>query len=178
MPLNASKWLPRCNSLRVDVPTTYDFLPRFWRLSLPYQILLRGRSQNVEFSPLLSRLQDIRTVPQRQLRDALRAARKEKELDAKPNIVVEASRYADVLARNPGLSRTQVAEALGVSRIRVFQVLSILDLPNAILRSALDNDTPEYRSVLTERRLRPLTQLTEEADQLAAFRQLLSEAGV
>jgi hypothetical protein len=145
---------------------------------LPYQILLRGRSQNVEFSPLLSRLQDIRTVPQRQLRDALRAARKEKELDAKPNIVVEASRYADVLARNPGLSRTQVAEALGVSRIRVFQVLSILDLPNAILRSALDNDTPEYRSVLTERRLRPLTQLTEEADQLAAFRQLLSEAGV
>jgi len=164
--------------LRVDVPRTYGFRPRFWRLSLPYQILLKGRLQNVEFGPLPSCLQDIRTVTQRQLRDALRAARKEKELAAKPNIVVEAMRYADVLARNPELSRTQVAEALGVSRIRVFQVLSILGLPNAIVRYTLDNDAPEYRSVLTERRLRPLTQLTEKADQLAAFRQLLSEVGV
>ena len=171
-------WLPRCNNLRVDLPPTYDFPPRFWRFSLPYYLQLEGRYQTVQFGPALAPLQDLRTVTQRQLRDALRAVRKEKELDAKPNLVAEARRYADTLSRNPELTKMQLADALGVSRIRVFQILSILKLPHAILEFILTHDSPEHKEILTERRLRPLTQLADAGAQVAGFRQLLHELGV
>lgn len=152
--------------------------PRFWRFSLPYYLQLEGRYQTVQFDPAPPPLQDLCTVTQRQLRDALRAVRKEQELDAKPNLVVEATRYADTLAKNPELTKTQVADALDVSRIRVFQMLSVLNLPHAILEFILNHDSPKYKEILTERRLRPLTQLPDTGAQVAGFRQLLHELGV
>ena len=112
-------------------------------------------------------------MTQRQLRDAVRAARKKQELDAKPNLVVEAQRYAEILARNPELTKTQVADALGVSRIRVFQMLSILKLPHAILDFIRKHDSPEYKAVFTERRLRPVTQVADQTEQLRQFRKLI-----
>lgn len=36
------------------------------------------------------------------------------------------------------------------------------------------NDTPEYKAVLTERRLRPLAQIDDETVQINRFRQLLT----
>jgi len=145
---------------------------------LPYHLQLEDRYQTVQFDPALAPLQDLRTVTQRQLRDALRAARKEKELDAKPNLVVEARRYADTLSRNPELTKTQLADALGVSRIRVFQMVSVLKLPHAILDFILNHDSPEYKAIFTERRLRPLTQIADETEQVSRFRGLLDRPGL
>ena len=132
----------------------------------------------MQFEPLPPLLQDARKVTQRQLRDVLRAARREQELDAKPNLVVEAQRYADILDRNPELTKGRVAAELGVSRIRIYQMLSVLKLPHAILDFILGQDTPEAREVLTERRLRHLAQAKDTSQQLALFRQLLQETGL
>ena len=81
--------------------------------------------------------------------------------------------YADILARNPELTKTQLARGLGISRIRVYQALSILRLPPAILEFILEHDTPEFRAVLTERRLRRLTAIRDHKKQLELFRQLM-----
>jgi hypothetical protein len=145
---------------------------------LPYYIQLDERLQTVQFGPLPRGLEEARTITQRQLRDVLRAARREQELDAKPNLVVEAQRYADILGRNPELTKGRVAAELGVSRIRVYQMLSVLKLPHAILDFILGQDTPEAREVLTERRLRPLTQVKDAHQQLVLFRQLLQGGGL
>ena len=171
------KWLPSRNNLRTSPAITYGSGRHFWRLSLPYYVQLSKRQQSVRFAPLPAGLEEIREVTQRQLRDALRRARRMQELDAKPNVVVEAQRYADALAQHPELTRTQLAEALGVSRVRVFQMLSILNLPAPVIEFILENDTAEYRAILTERRLRPLTHLEGEAEQVRGFGQLLAGTG-
>jgi hypothetical protein len=164
--------------LRIDLPTTYDSRPRFWRLSLPYYLQLEGWYQNVQFGSLPTGLHEVRKVTQRQLRDVLRAARREQELAAKPNVVVEAQRYAEILDRNPELTKGRVAAELGVSRIRLYQMLNVLKLPQAVLGFILTHDTPEGRAVFTERRLRPLTEAGTEDSLLALFGQLLIGAGL
>jgi len=132
----------------------------------------------VQFGSLPAGLQEVRKVTQRQLRDVLRAARREQELEAKPNLVVEAHRYADMLDRNPELTKGRVAAELGVSRIRLYQMLNVLKLPHPIIEFILSADTAEARELLTERRLRPLTQAKGVSQQLALFRQLLQETGL
>jgi hypothetical protein len=92
-------------------------------------------------------------------------------------VVAEALRYADILARHPELTKSELARSLGVSRIRVCQMLGILELPQPVLDFIQAHDSPECRAVLTERRLRPLTQMANEADQITGFRQILSQAG-
>jgi hypothetical protein len=87
--------------------------------------------------------------------------------------VTEALRYTDTLARNPELTKAQLAQDLGISRIRLFQILSVLKLPEAVLDFIAAHDTPEQKAVLTERRLRPLTRVEDEAEQLAQFREFL-----
>ena len=143
------EWLPRCNNLRVDLPTTYDSRPRFWRFSLPYFLQLEERYQTVQSGPQAPGLQELRTVTQRQLRDATRAARREQELRARPDIVTEALRYTDTLLRHPELTKSQLAQDLGISRIRLFQILSILKLPEPILEFISSHDSPEHKAALT-----------------------------
>jgi hypothetical protein len=166
------EWLPRCNNLRVYVPTPYDSDAPFWRFSLPYHMQLEGRYQTVQFGPRLPKLQDLRKVTQRQLLDATRVALRERELAHQPDIATRARRYADTLARNPELTKTQLAQYLGISRIRLFQILSILKLPDSVLDFISAHDSPAHKTVLTERRLRPLTRMAQEAEQLARFREL------
>jgi hypothetical protein len=120
----------------------------------------------------------MRKVTQRKLRDATRTARREAELADQPDIATKARRYADTLARNPKLTKSQLARDLGISRIRLFQVLNLLKLPDAVLESIASHDSPECKTVLTERRLRPLTQLDTEAEQLARFSELLDCAAL
>ena len=83
----------------------------------------------------------MRKVTQRQLRNALQGARRGQDLDDKPNVVQQALHYAEILARNPELTKTQLARELGVSRIRVYQVLTILKLSPEILTFMLEHDT-------------------------------------
>ena len=91
--------------------------------------------------------------------------------------MTEALRYADILARSPELTKSQLARDLRISRIRLFQILSILKLPEPILEFISSHDSPEQKAALTERRLRPLTQVEHETQQLAQSRELLQQAG-
>ena len=143
---------------------------------MPYCVQLEGRYQGIHFGEHPPGLENHRTVSQRQLRDALRIARREREAKAKSNVVRQALQYAEILARNPELTKTQLARELGVSRIRLYQVLNILKLSPAILTSVLEHDTPESRAILTERRLRPLTAVRDHKKQLELFRKLMKEA--
>jgi len=125
---------------------------------------------------MLTCLQDLRKVTRRQLRDATRAARREAELADQPDIATKARRYANTLARNPDLTKSELARDLGISRVRLFQVLNLLKLPDAVLDFIAVHDSPEHKAILTERRLRPLTQADTESDQLTQFRELLDHA--
>ena len=142
---------------------------------MPYYVQLEGRYQGIHFGEHPPGLEGLRTVSQRQLRDALRIARREREANAKSNVVRQALQYAEILARHPELTKTQLARGLGISRIRVYQVLNILKLSPAILEFILEHDTQEYRAVLTERRLRSLTTVRDLARQRELFRQLFGE---
>jgi len=69
----------------------------------------------------------------------------------------------------------QAAEILGVSRQRVYQLVSLVTkLPDEVKEFLLRNDDPEMARIFTERRLRPLTQMVERDDQVACFRELLA----
>ena len=165
--------LPSRNNLRVSSSTGCDLLTPFWRLSLPYYLQLEERRQTVQFGPMLTRLQDLRKVTRRQLRDATRAARREAKMADQPDVATQARRYADTLARNPALTKSQLARDLGISRVRLFQVLNLLKLPDPVLDYIAAHDSSEHKAILTERRLRSLTQADTEAEQLAQFRELL-----
>ena len=72
----------------------------------------------------------------------------------------------------------QAAEILGVSRQRVYQMVSLAtSLPQEITDFMLNNQDPALGRSLTERRLRPLTAIAGEDEQLALFRQMLTYAG-
>jgi hypothetical protein len=116
-------------------------------------------------------------ISQRQLRDTLRTARRDQDLDDKPNVVARALRYADILGQHPELTKTELAAELGISRIRLYQTLNVLKLPHPILEFISTNDSPEYRTLFTERRLRPLTQITDEVEQTKLFGHMLRQIG-
>ncbi len=90
--------------------------------------------------------------------------------------MVAAQRYADALNQHPLTTKTQLAELLGVSRVWVYRMLNLLKLAPPILNFILlAHDSPELRKFLSERRLRPLTRMKSEAEQVEAFRELVRE---
>ena len=78
------------------------------------------------------------------------------------NPIIEARRYAELLSRESVSTKAQVAEIFGVSRPRVTQYLNLLKLPKVVRDYLLEHDDePVIISYFTERRLRPLTYLSE-----------------
>ena len=65
------------------------------------------------------------------------------------------------------------AEILGVSRERVYQLTSLVTkLPPQIKNFLARSEDPSALRFFTKRRLRPLTVLTDQDAQIAAFRRL------
>lgn len=81
--------------------------------------------------------------------------------------------YAEELHRRQPTTKSQLAEELGVSRVRLYQMLGLLELPEPILEYLESADSPEQREFFTERRLRPLTETRDAVRQMAMFRQML-----
>lgn len=65
---------------------------------------------------------------------------------------------------------------MGVSRARVRQSLNLLKLPAKITTQLETLKEPRLLAFLTERRLRPVTRLTNPGKQRQAFRRLLKRA--
>ena len=90
--------------------------------------------------------------------------------------LLEAKRYASILQHDP-VVKTQAdrAREMGVSRVRITQVMSLLRLAPEIQDQLLRlTDQPAIR-FFSENRLRPLTQIDDPKRQLEEFQKLLAQ---
>ena len=90
--------------------------------------------------------------------------------------LLEARRYAAILERDPFVkTQADLAREMGVSRVRITQVMSLLRLAPEIQDQLLRlTDQPAIR-FFSENRLRPLTQIDDPARQLEVFQKLLAQ---
>jgi isocitrate dehydrogenase kinase/phosphatase len=87
-------------------------------------------------------------------------------------------RYLKVFEQESVNSYAKAAEILGVSRVRVYQLTSLVTKLSPQITSYLveHNTDPAVRRFFTERRLRPLVNLASKQEQEAQFREMLTEA--
>ena len=91
--------------------------------------------------------------------------------------LLEAQRYAAILQRDPFVkTQADLAREMGVSRVRITQVMSLLRLAPEIQDQLLRLTDQATIRFFSENRLRPLTQIDDSARQLEAFQKLLAEA--
>ena len=91
--------------------------------------------------------------------------------------LLEARRYAGILQRDPFVkTQADLAREMGVSRVRITQVLSLLRLAPAIQDHLLRLTNQPAIRFFSENRLRPLTQIADPARQLQEFQKLLEQA--
>ena len=91
--------------------------------------------------------------------------------------LLEARRYADILQSDPFVkTQADLAREMGVSRVRITQVMSLLRLAPEIQVQLLRLTDQRAIRFFSENRLRPLTQITDPAQQLSEFQKLLAEA--
>ena len=91
--------------------------------------------------------------------------------------LLEARRYAGILQRDPFVkTQADLAREMGVSRVRITQVMSLLRLAPEIQDQLLRLTNQRAIRFFSENRLRPLTQIDDSARQLEAFQKLLAEA--
>ena len=88
------------------------------------------------------------------------------------------SGHASRVADDTGIdTKARVAEMLGDSRARVTQCTNLLKLPSTLLQFLLDHDDdPVVRNYFSERRLRPLTFITDAEEVVERFRSMLEHA--
>ena len=91
--------------------------------------------------------------------------------------LLEAWRYANILQSDPFVkTQADLARELGVSRVRITQVMSLLRLAPEIQAQLLRLTDQQAIRFFSENRLRPLTQIADPARQLEEFRKLLAQA--
>jgi len=89
------------------------------------------------------------------------------------NTILEARRYQACLEAVPDRTRAEVAQIFGISRARVTQHLNLLKLPTVIVGFLESNEDPAILDYFTERRLRPLTRLTNDQEKWEQFEDTL-----
>jgi hypothetical protein len=90
--------------------------------------------------------------------------------------LVEARRYSNILQHDPHV-KTQIALAkeMGVSRVRITQVMNLLKLAPEIQEWLLTLQNQKAIRFFSERRLRPLIQIEDPKQQVREFRRMLSQ---
>jgi len=90
------------------------------------------------------------------------------------NPILTGLRYLKVFEQESVTSYAKAAQVLGVSRVRVYQVMSLVTkLAPEITDFLISNEDPAILRHFTERRLRPLTTLPSKKAQLAQFREMV-----
>ena len=90
--------------------------------------------------------------------------------------LLEARRYANILRSDPFVkTQADLARELGVSRVRITQVLSLLRLAPEIQDQLLRLTDHRTIRFFSENRLRPLTQIDDPPHQLEEFKKLLAQ---
>ena len=99
----------------------------------------------------------------------------EKPQKTKANPILQALEFQEILTSKEAKSKNELARKLGLSRVRMTQIMNLLKLnPKIIQKISLFE--PTAFNFLTERRLRPLTQIKDKNRQMAIFRKMLQEA--
>ena len=97
---------------------------------------------------------------------------------SRENPILIGLRYLKVFEQESITSYAKAAQVLGVSRIRVYQLTSLVTkLPSEIIDFLLKNNDPAVLRHFTERRLRPLIAIPSKKAQLAQFREMVEAAG-
>lgn len=86
-----------------------------------------------------------------------------------------ALRWAKELGENPGLKRTEIARKAGVSRARVTQIMNLLRLPKHIQKYLSSPPAPLTIASFSERSLRRVLSIADEAEQTCVWEELLLE---
>lgn len=93
------------------------------------------------------------------------------------NPILKGMRWLRVFEDESVRTYAQAAEIIGVSRERVYQLTSLVTkLPPRIKDFLAGTKDPDLLRFFTERRLRPLTMLSDAETQMAQFTELLAEA--
>lgn len=88
----------------------------------------------------------------------------------------EARRYAAILEGDPFVkTQADLAREMGVSRVRITQVMSLLRLAPAIQDQLLRLTDQRAIHFFSENRLRPLTQIDDPKRQVEEFKKLLAQ---
>jgi hypothetical protein len=103
-------------------------------------------------------------------------AQHERDLD-RDNPILKGLRWLRVFENESVRTYAQAAEIIGVSRERVYQLTSLVTkLPPQIKDFLAGTEDPTLLRFFTERRLRPLTLISDGESQMAQFAELLAEA--
>ena len=90
--------------------------------------------------------------------------------------LLEARRYANILQSDPFVkTQADLAREMGVSRVRITQVMSLLRLAPEIQEQLLRLTDQQAIRFFSENRLRPLTQIDVPARQIEEFQKLLAQ---
>lgn len=100
---------------------------------------------------------------------------KEKK-STRPHPLMLAYRFKERLDRGVVNSKAELARRMGLSRTRVTQALNLLKLPRPIIQFLANCQDPAILGYFTERRLRPLTKLANDAEKTDGFGSMLAEA--
>lgn len=94
----------------------------------------------------------------------------------RPSPLEQATEYARVLNEPSIVSKSQVAQRFGVSRVRVHQMLNLFKLDDNILGYLASIKDVDEHNYFTEHRLRRIAQIDDRDAQLSEFNRLRQEA--
>lgn len=89
------------------------------------------------------------------------------------DIVARARTYHELLETGEAKNKAEIARREGVSRARITQIMNLLNLPEQILNS-LVNQEPKTPSAISERDLRCVSNLPTQREQMEAFEALVA----
>ncbi len=132
-----------------------------------YYISLDSRKQIVNFGPKPSNLPHSRRAWARDIKRL-------EYLNNHSFVLDEARRYQECFERKGVDTKAEVAKIFGVSRARITQYLNLLKLPQSIIHILDENqENPQKRKYLTERKLRPLTWIDNEEQSMKRFYKII-----
>jgi len=157
-------WLPDRSKCSTSAPKTlWEVMPVYTRCYEKRRCLVRGKKPKA--------LADANSITARQWKMY------QTHLHRK-SPVLTGLRYLKLFEQESVTSYAKAAAIVGVSRIRVYQLVSLVTKlsPRIIDYLVKHNDDPKIRRHFTERRLRPLIKLSSHEDQQFRFQEMLEEA--
>jgi len=98
----------------------------------------------------------------------------EKPPKIKANPILQALKFQEILSSKKAKSKNELAKKIGLSRVRITQIMNLLKLNPEIIQR-FSSFEPAAFNFLTERRLRPLTRIKDKNTQIAIFRKMLQK---